>query len=108
MTRSATTTATRCAERYARRAAPATATACCGPTSGRSVQERQRAMLALFARAGLARPVAAAPARGRLRRGGNLLELLRLGFAPEHLSGIELLPERLAQARARAARGAAR
>ena len=32
--------------------------------------------------------------------GGNLLELLRLGFAPEHLSGIELLPERLALARA--------
>ena len=26
--------------------------------------------------------------------GGNLLEMLRLGFAPEHLSGVELLPER--------------
>jgi len=31
--------------------------------------------------------------------GGNLLEMLRLGFAPEHLSGVELLPERLAAAR---------
>jgi len=31
--------------------------------------------------------------------GGNLLELLRLGFAPEHLTGIELLPERHAIAR---------
>jgi SAM-dependent methyltransferase len=30
--------------------------------------------------------------------GGNLLELLRLGFLPEHLTGIELLPERYAQA----------
>ena len=38
--------------------------------------------------------------------GGNLLELLRLGFAPAHLAGIELLPERFAQARARAACGA--
>ncbi len=33
--------------------------------------------------------------------GANLLELLRLGFAPEHLAGIELLPERHAAARER-------
>ena len=33
--------------------------------------------------------------------GGNLLEMLRLGFAPEHLVGVELLPERLAAARRR-------
>ncbi|MFS9605942.1 methyltransferase domain-containing protein, partial [Klebsiella pneumoniae] len=32
--------------------------------------------------------------------GGNLLDLLRLGLRPEHLTGIELLPERLAAARA--------
>lgn len=32
--------------------------------------------------------------------GGNLLELLRLGFAPAHLQGLELLPERHALARA--------
>ncbi len=32
--------------------------------------------------------------------GGNLLDALRLGFAPEHLLGLELLPERCAQARA--------
>jgi SAM-dependent methyltransferase len=31
--------------------------------------------------------------------GGNLLELLRLGFRPGHLQGVELLPQRLAQAR---------
>ena len=32
--------------------------------------------------------------------GGNLMELLRLGFSPERISGIELLPERFAAARA--------
>ena len=32
--------------------------------------------------------------------GGNLLELLRLGFDPTHLQGLELLSERHAQARA--------
>jgi SAM-dependent methyltransferase len=31
--------------------------------------------------------------------GGNLLEMLRLGFAPEHLCGIELLPDRFDAAR---------
>jgi SAM-dependent methyltransferase len=31
--------------------------------------------------------------------GANLLELLRLGFRPEHLIGIELLPERQREAR---------
>ncbi|WPH13988.1 class I SAM-dependent methyltransferase [Variovorax paradoxus] len=31
--------------------------------------------------------------------GGNLLELLRLGFDPSNLRGVELLPERHAQAR---------
>jgi SAM-dependent methyltransferase len=31
--------------------------------------------------------------------GGNLLEWLRLGMAPENLTGLELLPERHAQAR---------
>lgn len=30
--------------------------------------------------------------------GGNLLDLLRLGCQPEHLTGLELLPERLAAA----------
>lgn len=32
--------------------------------------------------------------------GGNLLDLLRLGCQPEHLTGLELLPERLAAAQA--------
>ena len=70
------------------------------PEVWQAVQERQRAMLRLFTQAGL-------QDLSRLRllevgfgAGGNLLELLRLGFAPAHLGGIELLPERLAQARA--------
>ena len=62
-------------------------------------QERQRALLKLLA----ARP--GAPADWRATEvgcgaGGNLLDLLRLGLLPAHLTGIELLPERLAAARA--------
>ena len=70
------------------------------PEVWQTVHERQRAMLGLFTQAGL-------QDLSRLRllevgcgAGGNLLELLRLGFAPQHLGGIELLSERLALARA--------
>ena len=69
------------------------------PEVWQTVQERQRALLGLFAQAGL-------HDLSRLRllevgcgAGGNLLELLRLGFLPAHLQGVELLPERLALAR---------
>jgi len=64
-----------------------------------ALQERQRAMLELFARlqwGDLSRRSLVEVGCGA---GGNLLEALRLGFQPEHLSGIELLPERLALAR---------
>ncbi|WP_293499673.1 methyltransferase domain-containing protein [Roseateles sp.] len=62
-------------------------------------QERQRVLLRLLAR----RP--GRPADWRATEvgcgaGGNLLDLLRLGLMPAHLTGIELLPERLAAARA--------
>ena len=62
-------------------------------------QERQRALLRLLAR----RP--GVPADWRATEvgcgaGGNLLDLLRLGLRPAHLTGIELLPERLTAARA--------
>ena len=87
------------AERYARRGDPGRYSPL-RPDVWQTLQERQRAMLGLFARAGL-------DDLSRLRllevgcgAGGNLLELLRLGFAPQNLSGIELLPERLALARA--------
>lgn len=61
-------------------------------------QERQCALLKLLAqRPGL-------PSEWRATEvgcggGGNLLDLLRLGLLPPHLTGIELLPERLAGAR---------
>jgi SAM-dependent methyltransferase len=63
------------------------------------VQERQRAMLRLFARRGFRDLAALRCTEVGCGAGGNLLELLRLGFSPEHLTGIELLPERCAQAR---------
>ena len=64
-----------------------------------SVQERQRALLKLLLRLGLTDLAGLRLLEVGCGAGGNLLELLRLGFAPEHLSGAELLPERLAQAR---------
>jgi SAM-dependent methyltransferase len=92
------------AERYARRAST-------GATAGRysplkpdvwqTLQERQRAMLRLFARLGWHDPAALRVTEVGCGAGDNLLELLRLGFAPEHLTGIELLAERHAQARHR-------
>ena len=69
------------------------------PDVWQSVQERQRAMLRLFTRLGWQRLDGLRVLEVGCGAGGNLLELLRLGFAPRHLQGIELLPERLAQAR---------
>ncbi len=88
------------AERYARRTRADARYSLLRPEVWQSVHERQRVMLALFARHGLADPGAWRLLEVGCGAGGNLLELLRLGFRTEHLSGIELLPERLAQARA--------
>lgn len=87
------------AERYARRAAPGRYSML-HPDVWQTVQERQRAMLRLFVQQGLTDLPALRVLEVGCGAGGNLLELLRLGFAPEHLSGAELLPDRLAQARA--------
>jgi SAM-dependent methyltransferase len=65
-----------------------------------TVQERQRAMLRLFVRFGFTDLSALRLLEVGCGGGGNLQELLRLGFAPANLVGAELLPERLAQARA--------
>jgi SAM-dependent methyltransferase len=88
-------------ERYARRpdAAQDARYRMLSPAVWQSVHERQRALLRLFARAGLADLSSLRLLEVGCGGGGNLLELLRMGFAPEHLSGIELLPERFAQAR---------
>ena len=65
-----------------------------------SVQERQRALLKLLLRLGLTDLARLRLLEVGCGAGGNLLELLRLGFAPANLSGAELLPGRLAQAQA--------
>lgn len=88
----------RIAERYARREA-GDRYSLLRPEVWQMWQERQRALLRLLAR----RP--GQPADWRAAEvgcgaGGNLLDLLRLGLQPAHLTGIELLPERLAAARA--------
>jgi SAM-dependent methyltransferase len=87
------------AERYARRQEVGRYSLL-RPEVWQAVQERQRAMLSLFAQAGLRELSSLRLLEVGCGGGGNLLELLRLGFAPQHLGGIELLPERLAQARA--------
>ena len=87
------------AQRYARRAAPGRYSFL-QPDVWQSVQERQRALLRLLVRQGLTDLAQLHVLEVGCGAGGNLLELLRLGFAPQHLAGAELLPERLAQARA--------
>jgi len=64
-----------------------------------AMQERQRATLRLFAALGWHDLGARRAVEVGCGAGGNLLELLRFGFRPEHLAGIELRPERLAHAR---------
>ena len=88
------------AERYARRAGMVEPDrySLLRPEVWQMLQERERALLRVLA----ARP--GRPADWRLTEvgcgaGGNLLELLRLGLMPEHLTGIELLPERYEAAR---------
>jgi SAM-dependent methyltransferase len=86
------------AERYARRTV-ADRYSPLRPDVWQTLQERQRALLALFVRIGWSDL-----SRRRLLEvgcggGSNLLELLRMGFVPQHLSGVELLPERYEQAR---------
>jgi SAM-dependent methyltransferase len=87
-------------ERYARRTGADARYSLLRPEVWQMMQERQRAMLRLFVRRGMTDLGALRVVEVGCGSGGNLLELLRLGFRPEHLQGAELLPERLAQARA--------
>jgi SAM-dependent methyltransferase len=64
-----------------------------------TLQERQRAMLRLFAALGWHDLSQRRVVEVGCGTGGNLLELLRLGFDPARLEGIELQPARLAHAR---------
>jgi SAM-dependent methyltransferase len=87
------------ADRYARRSALDDRYSLLRPEVWQMVQERQRALLRLLVRQGCTDLPALRLAEVGCGGGGNLLELLRLGFAPEHLQGLELLPERHHQAR---------
>ena len=87
------------AARYARRAGLAGRYSLLRPEVWQTVQERDRALLRRFAAEGLTDFAPLTLTEVGCGAGFNLLGLLRWGFAPEHLSGVELLPERHAQAR---------
>ena len=86
------------AARYARRAPPGRYSML-QPDVWQTVQERQRALLRLLVRLGLTDVERLRVLEVGCGAGGNLLEWLRLGVAPEHLAGVELLPQRHAIAR---------
>jgi SAM-dependent methyltransferase len=86
------------AQRYARRDA-SDRYSLLRPEVWQMWQERQRELLKLLA-ARPGRPSEWRAAEVGCGAGGNLLDLLRLGLQPAHLTGIELLPERLTAARA--------
>ncbi len=87
------------AERYARRGAPGRYSLL-HPDVWQTVQERQRALLKMLVRHSATDLSTLRLTEVGCGAGGNLLELLRLGFDPARLQGLELLPERQAQARA--------
>jgi SAM-dependent methyltransferase len=87
------------AARYARRHQPERYSLL-RPDVWHSVQERQRAMLRLFADLGHTDLSTLRLLEVGCGTGNNLLEFLRMGFAPQHLSGAELLPDRFQVARA--------
>jgi SAM-dependent methyltransferase len=87
------------AERYARRMV-ADRYSPLRPDVWQTLHERQRVLLRLLARQGITDLAPLRLAEVGCGTGGNLLEMLRLGFAPQNLQGMELLPERHAHARA--------
>lgn len=87
------------AARYARRAPADDRYSPLKPDVWQTLHERQRALLRLWARAGVSDLADKCLVEVGCGGGGNLLELLRLGFEPQHLMGLELLPERHARAR---------
>ena len=82
------------AARYARRSAPLRYSFL-QPDVYYAVQERQREMLGFFRRAGWSSLADKRGVEVGCGAGGNLQELLRLGFMPERLTGIELLADRI-------------
>jgi len=86
-------------QRYARRASVDARYSLLRPDVWQTLQERQRTLLGLFVRHGLNDLSSLRLLEVGCGTGGNLLELLRMGFRADHLSGAELLHERLGQAR---------
>lgn len=86
------------AERYARRSRNERYNRL-RPDVWQTFQERQRVMLQLFAKHGINDVSKLNLTEVGCGGGGNLLELLQLGFAPERLQGLELLPNRFERAR---------
>jgi SAM-dependent methyltransferase len=87
------------AKRYARRPAADDRYSLLRPEVWQTVQERQRTLLGLLANHGVRNLAALRVTEVGCGAGGNLLECLRLGCAPGHLTGLELLPERCEVAR---------
>lgn len=63
------------------------------------MQRRERALLACLAREGFSEPGARTLLDVGCGTGDDLRQMLRYGFASEHLVGVDVLPERLARAR---------
>lgn len=85
-------------ERYARREQSDWRYSRLNPAALLASQERERALADLFARLGWFDVSGRRVLEVGCGTGGNLLELLRFGFAPRNLVGIELLSERYAEA----------
>src|SRR5512139_3268436 len=88
-------------ERYARRAADDPRYHPLQPDVWQSRLERERVLLRWLVTLGWRDLGALRVADVGCGSGGQLLDLLRLGCPAGHLTGLELLPERLEQARAR-------
>ena len=88
------------AERYARRRVADPRYSILNPDVWMTLQERQRAVLRRFAAQGLDLPGVRLLEVG-CGEGGNLLELMRMGFVPERLIGVELIEARFDVARSR-------
>ena len=93
--------ADRVRQRYARRLPQDSRYSLLDPAALMAWQERQRALLRCLASLGHRDLSTLRLLEVGCGDGANLLELLRVGFAPENLSGIELLQERHAAARER-------
>lgn len=90
------------ADRYRRRdQIPARRYSRLNPVVNLTAQERQRALVRLFANLGLESLSDLQVLEVGCGNGSNLLELIELGASPQNLVGNELLEDRLADARNR-------